>query len=270
MSLILSNSRVKLSQGSIFWHEIGQGPTLIFLHGSWQHSEQWMSVITSLSPDYHCFAPDLLGFGESDQPNIHYSVELEAESIAELIEFVKLPSVYLVGHSLGGWIATNYALKHLDKVRGLILISPEGVEAQGSKNSWGWAKLFLGLPPIVFKFFRKVYPVLKLIGLSKQIDQVLLLAETPVACQLLFKRRRAEIKAELLNDRLQELTIPSLILQGQKDRTDAIAMSQTYSHLLPKAHLEIIPLAEHNLPEEQPDVVVQYIRNFCQRIENKT
>jgi haloalkane dehalogenase len=85
----LRNSRIKLSQGQIFWHEVGQGTAIVFLHGSTDDSSQWLSVIEHLSEDYHCFAPDLLGFGESERPNVHYSIDLEVECLADLLEALR-------------------------------------------------------------------------------------------------------------------------------------------------------------------------------------
>src|SRR6478672_1523022 len=100
MALPLRNSRIRLSQGQIFWREVGQGPVLVFLHGSWSDSSQWISVIERLSEDYACFAVDLLGFGESERPQVHYSIEFEVECLVEFLETLNLRQVYLIGHSL--------------------------------------------------------------------------------------------------------------------------------------------------------------------------
>ncbi len=267
MSLTLSNSRIKLSQGLIFWREIGQGPVLIFLHGPWTESSQWLPTIDYLYSDYYCFAPDLLGFGESEEPNVHYSIELQAECLNEYLEALKLSEVYLIGHSLGSWIASSYALKNPDKVKGLVLISPEGVATSNSQKRWTWPKLILSLPSGIFKILRSLIPLFKIIRWQKKIEHLLLMQSYPVACQLLFKRRRAEIQAELLHDRLNYLPIPVLIMQGQKDTPEAISISQTIASLTPKSQLEIFPGVDNDIPQKQPDVVAQYIRDFVTRIE---
>ena len=107
MYSLLRNSRVKLPLGHIFWREIGQGPSLVFLHGSWDDSSQWLPTIEHLSPYYQCFAPDLLGFGDSERPNVHYSIDLEVECLAQYLDTLKLREVYLIGHSVGGWVAAG-------------------------------------------------------------------------------------------------------------------------------------------------------------------
>ena len=124
----LRNSRVKLSVGQIFWREIGQGPSLVFLHGSWEDGSQWLRTIELLNSHYQCFAPDLLGFGDSERPNVHYSIELEVECLAQYLDTLNLREVYLIAHSVGGWVAASYALKYPDRVQGLVLLAPEGVQ----------------------------------------------------------------------------------------------------------------------------------------------
>jgi Predicted hydrolases or acyltransferases (alpha/beta hydrolase superfamily) len=134
MNLPLRNSRIRLPLGQVFWREVGRGPILVFLHGSWRDGSQWLPLIDHLSQDYHCFALDLLGFGESERPKIHYSIQLQVECLDEYLKALHVPEVYLIGHSLGGWIAASYALNYLDRVRGLVLVSPEGIQADGTSR----------------------------------------------------------------------------------------------------------------------------------------
>ncbi len=266
MNLPLRNSRIKLQLGQLFWREVGQGPVLVFLHGSWQDGSQWLPVIQQLSQDYHCLAPDLLGFGDSLRPKLHYSIQLEVECLAQYLESLHLPQVYLIGHSLGGWIAASYALKYLEQVRGLVLLAPEGVQVEGQRGRWRGSRWLVGRPSIGYSILRSLYPLARLFGRHKGIEQALqqrqLLKSSPTACQLLFQRRRSEIQAELLQEQLDWLKVPTLILQGSRDTTDAIARSHTYGDKLPQAYLEMIEHAGHDLPEAFPELVAQYINDF--------
>ncbi len=266
MYLPLRNSRVKLPQGQIFWHEIGQGPHLVFLHGSWHDSSQWLPTIEQLSLEHHCFAPDLLGFGDSEYPKAHYSVELEVECLAGYLETLKLRKVYLIGHSLGCWVAASYAVKYAEQVRGLVLVSPEGVKAGQVKQRWLAARWLASQPPIAFWAVRSLYPLAKMMGWQTRFDEWLELRrhllQCPASPQLLFQRKRAEIQAELLDDRLPWLKVPTLILQGAQDRPATLAMSQSYAALLPSAELRSIAAGGNNLPQQVPHTVAQHIREF--------
>lgn len=197
MTLPLRNSRIRLPLGQVFWREVGQGPILLFLHGSWSESSQWLSVIDDLSQDYHCFALDLLGFGESERPKLHYSINLQVECLLQYFEALHLPQVYLIGHSLGGWIAASYALKNLDRVSGLVLLAPEGVQTERYWENWRWARWLVKRPPLGYGILRTLLPIARLFGRHKGIEQALRqrqqLTNSPVACNLLFQRRQLEI-----------------------------------------------------------------------------
>lgn len=271
MDLLLRNSRIKLSQGQVFWREIGSGPILVFLHGFFTDSSQWLSVIEHLNREHHCFAPDLLGFGESERPNIHYSIELEVECLAEFLEALKLREVYLIGHSLGGWIAASYALKYLEQVRGIVLVAPSGVQAEKIGGNERWTRWLLGRPPILFWLLRSLRLPAQFLGFSKKISAALemrqQLLQSPTTCKLLFQRRPSEIQAELLEERLEWLKVPVLVLQGGQDNNAAIAESKAYAALSPRAALQIINLAGNDLPQQLPDVVAGHIRDFVSGVD---
>lgn len=266
MYSLLRNSRVKLPLGHIFWREIGQGPTLVFLHGSWDDSSQWLRTIEHLSPYYQCFAPDLLGFGDSERPNVHYSIDLEVECLAQYLDTLKLQQVYLIAHSVGGWVAASYAIKYPDRVQGLVLLAPEGVQVGHRRARWQTARWLIGQPPLAFWLLRSIYPIAKLLGYQNKIDRLLKfrqqLMQSPVAVQLLFRRRRAEITAELVDDNLPSLKVPVLVLQGSEDSIAVSSLCQSYAAQIPNAELQFVSPGESNLPQEVPDIVAKYIREF--------
>lgn len=271
MNLPLRNSRLKLPQGIIFWREVGQGPIVVFLHGSWNDGNQWLPVIERLGRTYHCLAPDLLGFGASEQPDIHYSIELQVEFLAQFLKSLRLQQVYLVGHSLGGWIAASYALKYLDQVRGLVLISPEGVKVEGVQRNWWWVRLLWERPQLI-KFLQRSLQFLaqfKIPGLRPKIQylqaRLQQWLDNPTSCQLLFRRHPAEIEAELLQEQLSWLKRPILVLSGEEDTPAASAMSQIYAQMCPHAELQILATGKENLPQQDPEAIAQLIRNFLKR-----
>lgn len=262
----LRHSRVKLSQGQIFWREVGTGPDVIFLHGSWRDGSQWLPIVEELASEYHCCVPDRLGCGESESANIHHSIAVGVENLAEYVAALKLEKVDLIGHSLGGWIAASYALKYPDKVKGLILLSPEGVNVEGLQRRWRWLRWLSANPPIFPFLLKLAHPFLRLLGRGDAIADGFKLREkmlrSPSSCEFLFRRRTPELKAELLNDHLGFLQVPTLILQGSRDGAIAQSVSQTYNSLIPKSELHFINAGGENLPEELPVIVGQYIRQF--------
>jgi pimeloyl-ACP methyl ester carboxylesterase len=270
MDTLFRNSRRKLSQGLLFWREAGVGTPIVFLHGAWNDSSQWVSVIESLSPDFHCFAPDLLGFGESENSQIHQSINLQSECLIEFLNALKLEKIYLVGHSIGAWIATNYALKYPEQVCGLVLLAPEGVEITGQKQYWQKMNRLVNCSPIITQFIRLIKPFMRYFMPEEQITQDLelrkILLRNPAGCQLLFQRNYSEIVAEFLQNDMYILAPPVLILQGGQDTPAALAKSNIYAQLIGQANLKIIPHGDNKLAELASKLVAEEIRDFIQEI----
>ena len=265
-TMLFRNSRRKLSQGLLFWREVGNGIPVIFLHGNWYDSSEWVSTMELISRNFHCFAPDLLGFGESEYPNVHYSIDLQVDCLFEFLQALKLDKVYLVGHSLGGWIAASCALKYPEKVQGLILLSPEGVEIEGLHKHWQKMQRLTKSPSLIFRVLKIFRPLAKMLGLDVKIEEDLqqrkILLQNPTATQLLYQRQFPEIQAELLQDKLDLIQIPVLILQGEKDQPDALTKSKIYARTTPQAKLKIIAHGKDNLPQECTSVVAEEISDF--------
>lgn len=268
MNAHLRNARRKLSQGLLFWREAGEGLPIVLLHGTWHESSQWVEVMESLSPSFHCFAPDLLGFGESEKPNIHYAIDLQVECIAEFCQALKLEKVYILGDSLGAWVAASYALKYPEQVYGLVLLTPEGVKIEGHEQNCQKMRQLVQRPPLFFKILRSLRFLTKFFKLDKKIEQDWqtrqMLLQNPTASQLLFQRQQPEIEGELLNSSLSNLESPVLILQGGKATPDALARSQAYRKLISQAELKIIAHAESNLPQSCVGLVVGEVKDFVQ------
>lgn len=230
------NSRLQIPQGQIFWHETGQdGQTLIFLHGSWYRNRQWEAITTRLGKGYHCLAPDLPGFGDDPFAQSHLSINFLVECLEQYVELLKLERVYLIGHSIGAWVAAMYALEHPENVKGLVLIAPEGVESPEFAQRQILGKKLAGKAPWLYWYYRLIYPRAKFCKKHEKIEKDLQfrqqLIQSPATYNLLFKRRKSEIEAEFLNEKLPNLKIPLLVIYGSKDTPIVTSMSQIYSDL---------------------------------------
>ena len=271
MSALFRNSRIRLSSGLIFWREVGDGPAVVFLHGSWDEGSQWVEVMERLSENLQCFAPDLLGFGESDRPPIHYSINVQIECLAEYLGALKLDSFYLVGHSLGGWVATRYALENPDRVLGLVLLAPEGIDDPQLLQRWKKATWLVGPKSFWTVLLKVLLPVARWLGKAKAIETLLEkrshLLEFRAACQMLFLRRSREIQAECVNEELGDLAVPTLLLSGRpmgKDSSEVDVLNQAYLQSIPDVQQQFLPPGESNWPRSAPDAVARDIAEFIE------
>lgn len=109
--------------------EVENGKTVLFLHGKNFTGYYWDSVMTVLNDKgYRVIAPDQIGWGKSSVPDIHYSFHLLAKNTKQMLDEIGISKVYLIGHSMGGMLATRFALMYPEMVEKLILENPIGLE----------------------------------------------------------------------------------------------------------------------------------------------
>lgn len=125
--------------------ETGEGDPLLLVHGWAASGKFWKNNVPELSNRYRCIVVDLPGYGESAKPaNFAYTIENYGESLLGLLNALDLPKVSLMGHSMGGMISLDLALKHPDRVNKLILVC---APVQGKTALFPHAR-FLALPSI--------------------------------------------------------------------------------------------------------------------------
>ena len=104
----------------------GPGPALLLLHGLGCDHTTWEPVIESLARRYTVIAPDLLGHGDSDKPRADYSVGGYANGMRDLLAVLGIDRVTVVGHSLGGGVAMQFAYQFPERTERLVLVAPGG------------------------------------------------------------------------------------------------------------------------------------------------
>jgi pimeloyl-ACP methyl ester carboxylesterase len=108
-------------------------PVLLLIHGLAGSSSTWRTVMPALSERYAVVAPDLLGHGASDKPRHDYSPGAFANVLRDLMRALAIERATLVGHSLGGGIAMQFAYQHPEWCERLVLVSSGGL---GREVSW--------------------------------------------------------------------------------------------------------------------------------------
>ncbi|MEB3269867.1 MAG: alpha/beta hydrolase [Leptolyngbya sp.] len=234
MAAPFRNGRIRLSSGTLFWREVGQGPTVVFLHGNWSDSSQWQPLMAALADQCHCLAPDLLGFGESSRSRrLPYAITLEVDCLAEFLAAVRSPAVVLVAEEVGAWVATRYALQYPDRVRGLLVLNPEGVTPPGVTGRWQPYAWLARRWSVRYQLLQLVRPLVALLGGRRWLQRVQrrrqVLLDYTATCRLLFQGRRAERQGELMDEALPGLMPPVWVMQPEGCPAIAQALNQTYA-----------------------------------------
>jgi pimeloyl-ACP methyl ester carboxylesterase len=105
----------------------GEGPAVLLVHGIGDSSATWVDLIPGLARRYTVIAPDLLGHGASDKPRADYSVAAYANGMRDLLGVLGIDRATLIGHSLGGGVAMQFAYQFPERTERLVLVSAGGV-----------------------------------------------------------------------------------------------------------------------------------------------
>lgn len=273
--MLYHSSRIKLSTGQIFWREAGfsDRPVAIFLHGSWHDGSQWEPIVKSLTKNFHCFIPDLLGFGNSHANTTPTSIEMEVEFLHEFVSALKLPAVYIVGHSLGAWIAMSYALKYPSLVRGVVTIAPEGFSLDTLKQYKPPTKFLLAHPHLfglwlnAFKLATSASDGARIIAKNQAYWKFF--TKFPTTRKILFQRSQKAIRQELVGDRLAHLKPPLLVLQSESDDRYTIEQGQSIARTVRQSELKSIGKLDIDSLESSQLQIATEIQLFTDRVQLK-
>jgi pimeloyl-ACP methyl ester carboxylesterase len=123
----IREERIQLHGHSVSYRIAGEGPAILLIHGVTGSSAQWEPVMRLLADRFTVIAPDLLGHGQSAKPRGDYSLGAYASGLRDLTVALGITSATVVGHSLGGGIALQFAYQFPERTDRLTLVSSGGL-----------------------------------------------------------------------------------------------------------------------------------------------
>jgi pimeloyl-ACP methyl ester carboxylesterase len=243
-------------------------PAVILIHGFGASLETWEPWAQALSAHYRIIRFDLPGFGlTGPDPTGDYTDAREVKILADMMDKIGLPRASLIGNSLGGRIAWNFAAQHPDRVTRLVLISPDGFASPGFPYDKA------PKTPLMMRLLPYVAPrgLLKA-NLAAAYGRPSALRESTVTRYrdlLLAPGVRPAILARLgqviLRDpapTLARITAPVLLLWGEKDAMIPISNAADYLRDLPHATLVRLPGLGHVPFEEDSGASLTPVEPF--------
>ncbi|MHB8652374.1 MAG: alpha/beta fold hydrolase [Terriglobia bacterium] len=125
---------VRVYGQEIRYYEAGAGPSVILLHGMVGTATDWARTLGPVSRKFHVYALDQIGFGRSSKPLIEYKIATFVDFLQEFMRVKRIPKATVVGNSLGGWIAVDFAATHPELVDRLVLVDASGLDAPVHRN----------------------------------------------------------------------------------------------------------------------------------------
>jgi pimeloyl-ACP methyl ester carboxylesterase len=241
---------------------------ILFIHGLGSSADRWLDIPDAISMYYHTIAVDLIGFGGSDKPkDVNYTIEQFSEFILEFIEKIGLSGddrkITLVGHSLGGYIAVDFAIRNKGLIEKLVLLDSSGF----LKGPTPLLEQYLNAAKYpsydsVRNVFEqmvaqpwKVLPVIINIFITR--------INSPGAKYPFESAYQNSTTTQIDLSRLKSIEdIPTLIIWGKSDNLIPIEYSEPFKQVFKNYRVEMIEDAGHAPFAEKPAIICEILHSF--------
>lgn len=264
-------------KSQFFIHQVGEKnrDTIILIHGlGTLGGKEWKPIATELISNYHVVVIDLPGFARSDKKNLLYSPENYAHFIKWIIDQYAHDTVTLIGHSMGGAIALYTAAAYPQSVQKLVLIDAAGIlnrtillKFMAHLEAKSFPEILL--KPFYFGINQASSALLNALDTESKPDDIEKILSNASSRSSVLDGNPTRIAAlALINTNfsrlLDKVTMPTLIIWGEKDGVAPLRTGKMLSYRLENARLKIIKGAEHATITKEPEIIIDYIKSFLQ------
>lgn len=268
---------VELHGDRIAYRDVGRGPALLLIHGMAGSSATWQAILPQLSKKYRVIAPDLLGHGESAKPRGDYSLGAFAVWLRDLLDELGVHRATVIGQSLGGGIAMQFAYQHRDYCERLVLIGSGGLGPDLSPLlrvlSAPGAEFVLPVvaPQPVLNLGNKLRSWLTSAGIQAprvgQMWQSYSSLSDPAARQAFLRTLRSVVDhrgqaVSALNKLHLTADVPTLLIWGDRDRIIPVSHAYAAHDALTGSRLEVLEGVGHFPHAEAPTAVADILEDF--------
>ncbi|MEE9271828.1 MAG: alpha/beta hydrolase [Robiginitomaculum sp.] len=253
------------------------GAPIVFIHGSSASLHTWEGVVSALGDKYRLISYDQPGHGlTGPHPQDNYKASGMFEALDAVITELGIEKVVLVGNSMGGWVSWRYALKYPQRVKALVLIDAAGAPSDKAPPlNLGFRLVQNPITRPLTKFITP-RPLIKK-SLEQTVGDPSKINEKTVNLYWELLRYPGNRRATTLRtiaprgikygSRLNEITVPTLILWGKKDQLIHASDAELFESAIPNSQKIIYPNIGHIPMEEIPEQVAKDIDEFLRGIE---
>jgi pimeloyl-ACP methyl ester carboxylesterase len=252
-------SQIQLDDFKMHYIERGAGAdVIIFVHGFISTHRWWLPTFERLADNFHAYAIDIRAAGESEQIETGHTLAQYAEDLHQFVQAQKIEKFTLVGHSMGGAIAMEYAIHHQDHLNVLVLVDPaasSGTKIDQATTDWinsvqgqreGQQMIVLG-----------AFSTAPTGGYLEQLVTDAVGWDKPI-----YLGSMADMATFNVTDKLNTLAIPTLVTWGDKDAVIPFhTIAETFTNI-EGAALEVWHGVGHSGPIEIPDRFVALLTQF--------
>jgi 3-oxoadipate enol-lactonase len=250
----------------LYYEEMGRGPAVVLIHGGLVDNRLWDDQVKVFAKRYRVIRYDLRGFGKSASATEPFS---HLEDLRALFDFLKLERATLIGLSLGGIIAADFALEHPERVERLVLVGAglrgdqqppdkEAVKAYQAANEGAEAFVNATMKTALYAAVRegtRTYARLR----QMMLDNFKALSTLAPGFLKYPEPKTIE--------RLGSIRAPTLVVIGSRDAQSLKNIAETLATKIPGARKAVIPDASHHPPVEKPKEFNRIVLNFLRRTQ---
>lgn len=231
------------------YHEDGEGTPVVFLHGSGSGvsaAANWWLNLPELSGHCRTIAIDLLGFGQTvEAPGSEFGIKAWVEHVVRVLDTLGIEKTWLVGNSLGGWVAFQFAIDHPERLAGIISMGTGGAPRTKALASHAKPKMTPdGIRAALLDF---------VVDPSLVSEELVTSRYAAAAREGATERFRAVIAARDIDretlpldfDVLSRLEIPVLLIHGREDKVIPMSRSLQLVEVIPNADLHLFSQCGH-------------------------
>ncbi|MBP1690471.1 MAG: Beta-ketoadipate enol-lactone hydrolase [Deltaproteobacteria bacterium] len=272
-------STVTVGDVELYYEEHGSGDPLLLIMGLAADSTAWMFQLPAFAERYRTIVFDNRGIGRSSKPAGPYTIGGMADDTAGLLAAIGVERAHVVGVSMGGMIAQELALRHPERVRGLVLACtyPEPDEEirlgrsssiqqlGGTVGADGTAQIDLAAVDPMMIFQTLLPKVFSPSFLQNQLPILLQLFGGALQWGFSIEAIMAQVDAVMSHqatDRLSSIKSPTLVITGDADLLIPPANSDLIASKIPGARLVKIPGGTHGFNFETPDLFNRAVLDF--------
>lgn len=245
----------------------GEGRAVVFIHGLSDNLNYWQILTSNFKNDYKSIRFDLRGHGLSELGNEEITVDLFSEDLLNLLNELHIDNVDIVGFSLGGCIAMDFAIKYPSKVSSLVIMSSYARASSQTKNVLNQA--LVSVEEGFEKFYDFMVPNVlcpDVIEMNKEeLEYLKGISSEEANCDGIKKAILACLEFDVVND-LKKIDVPTLILAGKYDEFVTLNQQKELEYNIDNSELIILDNLKHNLlVGENVRKIIDLINDFLNK-----
>ena len=242
---------------------------ILFIHGLGSSSIVWRDIPEALYEHFHTIAVDLIGFGKSDKPELDYTIRYFSQFIKSFLEKIEIKDqgkITIIGHSLGGYIAAEYAIENRTKVEKLVLIDSSDMLKQPTPLLEQYLCAVLETDTILrYKKVTRIFEDLlaERSRLLPVIPDIFIGTIGEPGAKHAFQSAYKNSTKSIDLERLKQIEdIPCLIIWGENDNLIPSTHSVKFKETLKDAKILMVHNAGHSPFVEKTSIVYEKLKTF--------